>query len=68
MITNRIINFYGYYDESADRISTKAFSIFDRKGLKMENLLSYGADNAALSYGKHLLVFVNLLKKHINQS
>ncbi len=41
-------------------------SVFQKYDLQFDNLVAYGADNAALNYGKHQSVFMNL--KNHNQN
>ena len=59
-VTDRLIDFYEDSDETSDGISAKLLKVLAANGLATDNLVSYGADNASVNYGKHHSVFVSL--------
>lgn len=63
-VTDRLIDFYEDFDETSDGISRKLLQVLEENGLETRNLVSYGADNASVNYGKHHSVFVSLQAKH----
>lgn len=65
-VTDRLIDFYEDFDESSDGISRKLLHVLDENGLDTKNLVSYGADNASVNYGKHHSVFLSLKGKQPN--
>lgn len=55
-----MIDFYKDLDETSDGITAKLLKVLDENELRVENLVSYDADNASINYGKHHSVFENL--------
>lgn len=65
-VTDRLIDFYEDFDETSDGISRKLLHVLEENGLDTKNLVSYGADNASVNYGKHHSVFHSLKEKQPN--
>jgi hAT family C-terminal dimerisation region len=57
---DRLLDFYDDHDETANGISTKLLSVLTENELSINSVVSYGADNASVNYGKHHSVFVLL--------
>ena len=57
---NRVIDFYVCSEETSDSISSNILSRLEHNQMNIKYLVSYGADNAAVNYGKHHSVFTNL--------
>ena len=57
---NRVIDFYVCSEETSDSISSNILSRLEHNQMNIQYLISYGADNAAVNYGKHHSVFTNL--------
>lgn len=55
-----ILDFYEDHNETSEAIANKLLQILKANKLSDNKLVSYGADNAAVNYGKHKSVFVHL--------
>jgi hypothetical protein len=67
-ITNFVLDFYEINSETAQSIYETLKAVFIKYDLKYDNVMAYGADNAALNYGKHNSVFMNIKQQNSNKS
>ena len=58
-LINFVLDLFEDSDESSLKIYDNLRRILAINQLKVENLLSYGADNASVNYGRHKSVFKN---------
>lgn len=65
--TSSIIDFYEDSDETSAAIAENMIKCIKKVDLDPNNLVSYGADNCSVNYGKNKSVFVNL-KNTLNLS
>jgi hypothetical protein len=59
-LVNFVLDLFEDPKETAKDIYNNLKNSLKSNNLKVENILSYGADNASVNYGKHKSVFVNL--------
>lgn len=59
-ITNFVLDFYETPEETSESIYKNIKKRLIDNNLKITDIISYGADNASVNYGKHHSVFVNL--------
>jgi hypothetical protein len=58
----RMLDFYSDSEESSGAIANQLTSRLKKMDLSIQNVSTFSADNASVSYGKHSSVFQNLKK------
>ena len=59
-MTNFILDFCESAEENSEKIYKEITERLANNGLKINNLVAFGADNASINYGVHQSVYVNL--------
>lgn len=62
-VRTALLSFFNLEKEDAQTIATALLENIQKEGLNIQNLTSYGADNAPVNFGKNNSVFTALEKR-----
>lgn len=65
-VSEMILDFYEDSKETSVAIADRIQKVIEENGLSIENMVAYGADSAAVNYGRHHSVFIHLQKQQPN--